>query len=554
MRRNVEIKKFITFKFFTAILLVLLIFCGVFSIMEIKSSEVHANSAQRYWEGYAASGVINKGGECPLVVEKENLTFKLVDFAYALDSKNLSTVTAEYSFYNPSDIEVKANLVFPYVTDSDYFSTDYSFEGKILIDGKETEFKNRYTYSRAYDFSTDEVKKVRDYYDESGFFKRGLPVTRYYFTVSELEEKQDYSSYAKITLSNEGGQKYAVNKGSGGYRYSDSHISVGAFVKLGDVIEVEVYGGNGNELKVSDWEFYENGGEKKKIIGEMSLKKKEETTFEDIVFKNYNSESGVSKIDWYNAVVDMMNEGYIKNYLGNLNADNTFVKQLMSWYEYDLTVPAKGRVVNSVTAPVYPSVDSGYSPWVYGVTYLFSPAKTWKSFGSITVNIETPYYLIGDDEKWEKADNGYTRVYQTLPDEELSFSVSQSESPELVTSDWGKYWSKELILSIVFFALTGLLVFLVSSVIPLTVIIIIVVVNNKRVKKTSTDKIGANLNEGSPTPTACDLNNVVENKSAVDEDERKNQTSVSTCEKDSNEDCSEIREDKAEGETDLFDE
>ena len=80
-----------------------------------------ANSAATEWEGKDANGVMTADGDCPIVVEHENLSFNIQELILdyydveAIDW-NKSNVKAEYTFYNPSDITVTAKLSFPMVT------------------------------------------------------------------------------------------------------------------------------------------------------------------------------------------------------------------------------------------------------------------------------------------------------------------------------------------------------------------------------------------------------------------------------------------------------
>jgi len=102
----------------------------------------------------------------------------------------------------------------------------------------------------------------------------------------------------------------------------------------------------------------------------------------------------------------------------------------MRWYEYEITIEARERIVNTVTAPIYPSIDLRYEPDVFGYTYLLSPAKTWKSFGELEIVINTPYYIsncsIGG---FIKTESGYIVKLDGLPNGELTFHLSTSENP-----------------------------------------------------------------------------------------------------------------------------
>ena len=87
---------------------------------------VSANSAQTEWEGSAQGGIVVSDSECPLIVENELLTFDIQEFPktfYESLDEYLAysgKVTAEYTFYNPSDYTVRATLAFPFGRAPDY--------------------------------------------------------------------------------------------------------------------------------------------------------------------------------------------------------------------------------------------------------------------------------------------------------------------------------------------------------------------------------------------------------------------------------------------------
>ena len=109
---------------------------------------------------------------------------------------------------------------------------------------------------------------------------------------------------------------------------------------------------------------------------------------------NYPEDAGILEHDWYNAVVANLNYssrgfsyGIIGEYAGDLSST------LMRWYEYEITLEPGQKIVNRVTAPIYPSINTNYEPDVFGYTYLLSPAKTWKSFGELEIVVNTPYFI-----------------------------------------------------------------------------------------------------------------------------------------------------------------
>lgn len=66
----------------------------------------------------------------------------------------------------------------------------------------------------------------------------------------------------------------------------------------------------------------------------------------------------------------------------------------------------------------------------YEYSYLLTPASTWKSFGSLDITVESELKMldssIGDFTSTEK---GYSKHLDTLPDQDLSFSLCRSTEP-----------------------------------------------------------------------------------------------------------------------------
>ena len=95
----------------------------IFTVLLLSAvfiQSTHANSAQRHWSGTDSTGALVKDKNCPLVVDKELLTFDVQEFPknyYNNIEEFLAytgKVTAEYTFRNPADYTVTATLVFPF--------------------------------------------------------------------------------------------------------------------------------------------------------------------------------------------------------------------------------------------------------------------------------------------------------------------------------------------------------------------------------------------------------------------------------------------------------
>lgn len=397
-----------------------------------------ANSAMIYWQGTTATGAVCLDEMCPLVVEHERLTFTIDEFPqnYYESEEELASytanVTAQYTFYNPADYDVTATLAFPFGTTPDYLDRQAIVNDTngydISVDGRKTAREVRHTYTDGSFYTQTDLARLRDDYMDDKFYALDLPVTKYTFTFGGIESNADNAPYASTSLSVGEETRIAAENMNGG-RLNDDTVTIGLFVKNGSQAVVYVLGKSLYTPIV--WTVYANGGEKKMIAGSATLSSRQTMTFGDLVFGAYSANSNISRVDWYNATVEKCKRytSYRSHYIGDafaLHANS----DLMRWYTYSMTVPAQTRVVNSVTAPLYPSVDYAYNPPVYGYRYLTSPAMCWAAFGSLDIIVKTPYYIIENGERqFTSLIDGYAAELDGLPNGELEFSLCASPDP-----------------------------------------------------------------------------------------------------------------------------
>ncbi|NLL55896.1 MAG: hypothetical protein GX242_01650 [Clostridiales bacterium] len=100
------------------------------------------------------------------------------------------------------------------------------------------------------------------------------------------------------------------------------------------------------------------------------------------------------------------------------------------------TVMLKGNNQPNILSVSY-ALDGGYSayykPTLYTYNYISSPAKSWASFGSITINILTnkdnPYVIDANLDFTKVSDLEYQYIGTGIPKENIRFSVCASENP-----------------------------------------------------------------------------------------------------------------------------
>ena len=431
----------------------------------LTPTTVFANSAQTHFRGITPTDVMVTGAKYPLVVhqspvvvEHETLTFDLQEFPlehYAEEADYLAysgKVTAEYTFHNPADYDVTAKLAFPFGQTPDYgyfFNPDtdkrvYAPDAEkydVLVDGKPIKSTVRHTlFYQGEEFSLEkDLPNLIDGYMEDDFWNLDLPVTKYTWQISGIDEEYDAARLGFLVKGGETERKLMLADQSGANNSEEEKLGVTRWVENGDLIEVYVFGKPLEEEL--EW-FSENGSEDTPFDYTLTSVGVEKATYEDFVFADWEENSTVLRHDWYNAVTQNLKKC-------EMNFDRDFgiiasfeygnglpVDDLLRWYEYEITIPAGETITNTVTAPMYPDANVRYEPPIYTYHYLLSPAKTWADFGELDIVVNTPYYMTesGGRFSFEKTETGYQVSYDGLPDGELTFILSEDPSPKAPNS------------------------------------------------------------------------------------------------------------------------
>lgn len=423
----------------------------VTSLLFLTPRAAFANSGPKFWYGSDIYGSVTADKNCPITVEHELLTFNIADFPQH-NGKNedyQASVTAEYTFFNPTDQTITARLEFPFGVAPDYATTRNDLSNyEITVNGSAIEKTVRHTIKEKTPTGTPqrfELKKdmarITDGFKEDEFFTPELPVTKYVYEITDYEEETndraafDFPKYleSKVYLD---GMNNCVSLSGGKYRlgriarYSNKPLMVYVF---------------GEQLdSPPEWKFYKDEELSVKSEGTTKFVSAERMTFREFAMSIYPESSSPLEEDWYNAVVDDLNMNFsyypTENVIDDARVFDTKRANLMRWYEYEITIPPGERIVNTVTAPIYPDIKIDTRPPVYDYTYLLSPAQGWADFGSLDIVVNTPFYLQKDDkavyyEKFEKTETGYKAAFDGLPEGELRFSLSTDKNPRRINTE-----------------------------------------------------------------------------------------------------------------------
>jgi len=431
-----------------------------------------ANSAWFKYDGVNSVGAIIKGENCPIVVDREDLTFDIykddIGSFYEYEFPT-GKVSAKYTFRNPADITAKVELIFPfgYAPENYEYSTDKDRDNKkyysVSANGADIPKRIRNTYKKRrenYDIVQFDLAEDTKYLSDGYLQIDGLPFdTKMYEYVCHTKVGYDVEERISIYRLLDSVQQilcsteyYGFTKSGRAYAKvpcdEEGDATFYCFEELDSAViacryENDDYGYNSK----FDFEFVK------------------ETTLLDAVLASKSDADEVEDVDWYNSFVAR----YDKN--GKFANTNFVVEDRFRWYDYTLEFAPYQTIVNEVVAPLYPHVTREYTPRMHDYTYLLSPAKSWASFGEFHLRINTDMYVknvsVG---KMKKYKGYYEYSCQGLPDGELTFSMCKSPAPITTDAWWG-------------LVITGIVLAITSVIWIPIVAVIIVKVRKKRIEK-----------------------------------------------------------------------
>ncbi len=463
MKKDME--KFI----YTFVLIAVAVLSSVFIF--VPEGVASANSAWYKYDGVNSVGAIVKDEDCPIIVDREDLTFDIykddMGLFYEEYEDPTGRVSAKYTFRNPTDITAKVGLIFPFGYAPEYESK-YTQDNKkyysVTQDGADITKRIRNTYrqqrvNRYYEIVqfnlAEDTKYLSDDYIEKEDLKKDTKVYKY---VCHAKVNYDIPKNIEVIWIADDDFKVMCD-------FSEGSSGEGKYGRWFDYVGVNC-DVNGDTFIYSNQELTPSMVMCK--YGEKTLPSiefVEEVTLYDAAMSIYDEDGDVEEVDWYNA--------FVARYAQSSRfVDLDFKKEFrFRWYDYTLEFAPYQTIVNEVVAPLYPNVTREYTPYVLKYTYLLSPAKTWASFGEFHLRINTDMYVknvsVG---KMKKHKGYYEYSCQGLPKGELTFDVCKSLAPITLSAWWG-------------LVITGI-VLAVTSVIWIPIIAVIIVkVRKKRIKK-----------------------------------------------------------------------
>ena len=404
-----------------------------------------------YLRGTNAMG-IEIPNDNEVIIQNQSITFDISKFPAAdYDEESTdydATVTTEYMFYNPTDSEITMKLSYPigsnpnYNVDTHINLADHIFKlnGEVI----NPELRHLSDYSPLFDNATF-ASLISDEYIENEYCDRNTTVTKYTFYATDNHEMKYFAFELNDDQLNGSVIYYPSYLGT--YSQNDGYTRFyTSWVTYTFCFDIYIIG---NDLEsFPDWKVYDRPTDEEAIEGEIKLHSKSKMTLSEFIFENYDESVGISKVDFYNIAAKKVTNGIKNNTkfvsLGNLKGGYAFDTTLGFVYEINLE---PGEVaLHSISAPLYPSVETKFEPHTYDYSYILSYNNAKMLEKDITVNINTPYCLLAG-EGLEKTDNGYSRTLslaQMFPEGasdankyQIFFTLCEVENPEEVKQNYG---------------------------------------------------------------------------------------------------------------------
>lgn len=454
-----------------------LLFLGT-SAIGGKAVAAEANSAPAYWEGTSATGAIVKDENCPVVVEKEALHLNVSTLPYEERGKNekyAAEVSAEYSFYNPTDSDIDMTLLFPFGKVPSYGigKTENETFG-VTADGKSVECRVRYSYEHRYGFDIDsDMACVRDEKRQDPFYVENTPVREYRLSFNVPEGGSSRYLKSKLCFNPKKTRVLFPVENNVWLNVSNGDMYARSYLRKSGETAFTFYAA-GEALDEIEAKLYED----ERVLSDVSSPVTADMTFSEFVLSRRNADSPIGEIDWYNAFLDMLE--HMSERDGSVSSFGLDERFLLRWFEYELSIPKNGRVVNTVRAPLYPAIE-GRRNRLYSYSYLLSPAGKWADFKGIEITIDTPYYLSSGSLDFtrtnKEGESGFVYRYSrsSLPMGELTFVLTEDETYSNAFDLFGP--------DFLFPAITWVFVTLIAFAAVASVVMVIVCVSLRKKKK-----------------------------------------------------------------------
>jgi len=405
---------------------------------------VYANSGPTYWRGYPSLEVLSIDKNSPIEIENEKLIFDFSKEEYINkgDYSLSGLVTAIYKMKSPINNKEKVQMAFPFISSLDHFkpeeiaikSDGNNIPFQIYI-GKDIKLKNRKnveTEENILDFNKILSSINKEVYSPS-YYNLDDIGTLYKYDVRAIGEEVkiaiDYTiDYEKTKV---------ISKGFNGGSIKDNTERIMSWVSDKEILEVFVLGEDielginayidGEMTQETDNYSYELTTEKVSIRD--YLNKEVEAYKEQFVYNDYLAENQIFNLCAM-TLDELIEKDVLNLWIDELFSISSLDRIFVLLYEIEfLPESSKDISVSYLTRGTMDSVETKKP--LYSFEYLLNPASNWANFKDLSIEIkpptEHPYILDSSLELVRSEDGTYTGEFESLPNEDFSFTLFSKE-------------------------------------------------------------------------------------------------------------------------------
>ena len=401
---------------------------------------VFANSSPTYWKGYPYSEVLLVDENSPIAVKQEKLTF---DFNESFQEESrigfspTAKVTAEYEMQNTSDQDLSVQMAFPFVGSISKLSIKdllVDVEGKpVPYEVYPAKDEVQYMYDSEQEFrysgfhiSTEELKFPGiDLTQDAKLIRYSIEAIDEEDLRFEIRFDADPNK-TRVIASNFSMISYDEEDGSAvGATIFDKERSVELLVLGEDCRFIEeVLTEEGKQADPGNYRL------KKEVILVSPRQYLSELIHQYLPKEVTDSVSNTQLLNL--SLSRIWSDGLVSGCSMMDDAMGVFHSERIITLIYSVDFPAGAEKQVRVGYLTGGTMDRRETPTPkYTYTYLLSPAKHWKSFGILDIEILTPEeapYIIGSSLALEPVgERRYTSSLGGLPEEELVFTLYQKE-------------------------------------------------------------------------------------------------------------------------------
>lgn len=420
-------------------LLLLILFVFASSTHPITS---HANSGPAYWYQHPSSDVMVIDENSPIEVQQETLIFDFSNsenFAHTINGN----ISATYEMYNPTTQTQSVQMVFPFVSHLDAFSSDTI---SIMVDGKEIDYElflggvvNSYgqlEQEANYDFATILQGITTSPYEAKHF----SPEEKGVLHEIQVDSRPGEQISVQIDFSIDVAKTKVFSKGFNGYGYDNGKIDVSTWCQEPQcTLHLYVLG---EDIDYTVQAFTEQGQGQRKEVESFAITK-EEMTVEDylLLFIEENSEeryrSTLAPNQLYNIFAKALDQSF--EFLRGFSSDFDLLEKL--YFErifsvvYTVDFPPETMQEVTVQYEAAGTMDQTTTAKpLYTFEYIINPANNWSSFEDLHITIKTPDdapFIVKSNftvEETRTDTQEYYAYFPTLPEEDLSFTLYEDRT------------------------------------------------------------------------------------------------------------------------------